>query len=110
VVVATKKRPATPSAIVLQRVSDSRAVGDQRAAYAKWRRGQAAAARRQQELLVTEGARPEVSIAESRAAANAHEQMSGWPSERDGVAAQAIAIVRRRWARVEQRAKRAWKG
>jgi hypothetical protein len=119
VVMAAKKRPAgsggtgrpLPRPVSSQ---PSRAVPitvrDQRTAYARWRRGQAAAARRQQELMVSEGARPEVAIAESRAAANALDQMSGWPSERDGVAAHAIAVVRRRWARVEQRAKHARKG
>jgi hypothetical protein len=80
---------------------------DQRKAFLRWRTGQAAAARRQQELVVMEGARPTASVGESRSAVNALELSSGWPSARDAVSQDAIERVRRRWARVQQRAKRA---
>jgi hypothetical protein len=80
---------------------------DQRTAFLRWRSGQAAAARRQQELVAAEGARPLISVAESRSAANAMEQSLGWPLARDPVSEQAVERVRRRWARVQQRAKRA---
>jgi hypothetical protein len=85
-------------------------MADQRAAFRRWRRGHQAAARRQQQLLAEEGARPDVAIAESRAALNALEQISGFPSDRDPVAEAAIDDVRRRWARVQQQAKRARQG
>lgn len=80
---------------------------DQRQAFLRWRTGQAAAARRQQELVVAEGARPTVSVGESRSALNALESSSGWPAARDPVSQDAIERVRRRWARIQQRAKRA---
>jgi hypothetical protein len=56
---------------------------------------------------MAEGARPQASIGESRSAANAMEESSGWPTVRDPVSEQAVELVRRRWARVQQRAKRA---
>lgn len=80
---------------------------DQRKAFLRWRTGQAAASRRQQELVATEGARPAVSVGESRSALNALDLSSGWPAARDPVSQDAIERVRRRWARVQQRAKRA---
>jgi len=97
----------TVSSRLLTSPRASRYMLDQRTAFLRWRSGQAAAARRQQELVVAEGARPSVSVGESRAAANAMEQSSGWPVARDPVARHAIERVRRRWARVQQRAKRA---
>jgi hypothetical protein len=80
---------------------------DRRTAFLRWRSGQVNAARRQQELLAAEGARPSTSVGESRAAANALEESSGWPAARDPVAQHAVERVRRRWARVQKRAKRA---
>jgi hypothetical protein len=47
------------------------------------------------------------SVGESRSAANAIEQSSGWPTARDPASQEAVERVRRRWARVQQRAKRA---
>jgi hypothetical protein len=83
---------------------------DQRAAFLRWRRGHEAAARRERELLAKAGARPEAAVGESRAALNALDRMSKWPTCRDPVAAHAIAIVRRRWARVQRRARHARQG
>jgi len=78
---------------------------ESREAILRWRAGHEAAARKQRELIAQEGARPEQAIAESLAALNALEAMGQWPGPRDPISEQAVDQVRRRWARVQQRAK-----
>ena len=71
----------------------------------RWRKGQAAAAARQRELLRMEGPRPEQAVAESLAALNALADMGLWPGPRDLVSERAVVEVRSRWARIQRRAR-----
>lgn len=80
---------------------------DTRATIQRWRAGQAAAAVRQRELLAVEGARPEQAVAEALAALNALEALGQWPGPRDAVSEEAVLVVRRRWARIQTRARAA---
>ena len=82
-------------------------MADTRAAIQRWRAGHAAAALRQRELLAAEGARPEQAVAEALAAINALEALGQWPGPRDAVSEQAVEVVRRRWARIQTRARAA---
>jgi hypothetical protein len=81
---------------------------DEAAAIRRWKRGHAVAAQRQRSLLAVEGAQPALAVAESLSALNALETMGMWPAPRDAIAEQAIQQLRRRWARVQHRAKQAW--
>ena len=80
---------------------------DEAAAVRRWRRGQAVAASRQQELSLLEGSQPERAIAESMAALNALAEMGLWPGPRDPGSESEVEEVRRRWARIQRRAKHA---
>lgn len=71
----------------------------------RWRKGQAAAAARQRELMRAEGPRPEQAVAESLAALNALADMGMWPGPRDPVTERGVWEVRRRWARIERHAR-----
>jgi hypothetical protein len=84
-------------------------VTDERTALQRWRRGQTAAAQRQNELASLEGARPEQAIAESLAALNALAEMGLWPGPRDPVSERQVEAVRARWARIQRLSKRAAK-
>ena len=79
----------------------------ERQAVLAWRAGQRAAERRQRELMREEGARPERAVAESLAALNALDEMGLWPGPRDPASEEAIERVRRRWARIQRRARAA---
>ena len=79
----------------------------ERTAVRRWKRGQELAAERRRELLASEGPRPAQAVAESLSAANALEAMALWPAPRDPVSEAAVQQVRRRWARIQQRAKQA---
>jgi hypothetical protein len=79
--------------------------GDEADAVRRWRRGHAVAARRQEELTFLEGNQPERAIAESLAALNALSEMGLWPGPRDPGSELEIDQVRRRWARIQRRAK-----
>jgi hypothetical protein len=81
-------------------------VTDEREALRRWRKGQAAAARRQNELSYLEGPRPEQAVAESLAALNALAEMGLWPGPRDPVGERQVESVRRRWARIERLSKK----
>lgn len=83
------------------------AVSEEREALRRWRRGQVAAAQRQNELSYLEGPRPEQAVAESLAALNALAEMGLWPAPRDPVSERQVEAVRRRWARIERLSKRA---
>jgi hypothetical protein len=78
---------------------------DQAALVMRWRLGHAAAAERQRRLLAEEGPRPAQAVAESLAALNALEAMGLWPGPRDEIAERGVEQVRRRWAKVQKRAK-----
>ena len=79
---------------------------DAATAIRRWRRGQESAAVRQRLLLREEGARPDQAIAEALDALDALHDMGTWPGPRDPVSERAIGRVRRRWTRIEQRARR----
>jgi len=78
---------------------------DQAALVKRWRLGHAVAAERQRRLLAEEGPRPDQAVAESLAALNAMEAMGLWPGPRDEIAERGVERVRRRWAKVQKRAK-----
>jgi hypothetical protein len=82
-------------------------VTQEREALRRWRRGQAAAAQRQNELSSLEGPRPEQAVAESLAALNALAEMGLWPAPRDPVSERQVDVVRQRWARIGHLSKRA---
>jgi hypothetical protein len=82
-------------------------MAETRAAVLRWRAGHEAAARRQRELLAVEGARPEQAVAEALSAINALDAVGQWPQPRDAVSEQAVEVVRRRWARIQTRARAA---
>jgi hypothetical protein len=65
------------------------------------------AAERSRALTAREGPRPTQAVAEALSAAAALEAMGIWPGPRDPVSEAAILEVRRRWARIQQRAKNA---
>jgi hypothetical protein len=68
----------------------------------RWRDGQTRAARRQHQLTAREGARPGQAVAEALSASAAIQA-----TPRDPVAVRGVENVRRRWVRVQQRAKQA---
>jgi hypothetical protein len=80
---------------------------DEAAAVRRWRTGQLRAAERQRVLLAQQGPRPAQAVAESLSVLNAMDDMGMWPMPRDQVSEHAIQQVRRRWARVQHRAKQA---
>ncbi|MCC7536271.1 MAG: hypothetical protein IT379_08660 [Deltaproteobacteria bacterium] len=71
----------------------------------RWRRGQAAAEKRQRELLRARGPRPEQAVAEALDALEALEAMGVWPGPRDPASERAVEEVRARWVRIETRAR-----
>jgi hypothetical protein len=80
---------------------------EEAAAIRRRKRGYEKATQRQHELLAAEGAQPALAVAESLSALNALETMGMWPASRDAISEQGIQQVRRRWARVQHRAKQA---
>ena len=65
------------------------------------------AASRSRELAAREGPRPEQAVAEALSALSALAKMGVWPGPRDPVSEAAVLEVRRRWARIQKRAKQA---
>ncbi len=82
-------------------------VTDEKRAVRAMLRGYRAAELRQLELRAREGPRPEQAVAESLSALNAAKDMGLWPAPRGAVEQSDIERVRRRWARVQNRAKKA---
>jgi hypothetical protein len=80
---------------------------DQATAVQRWKRGQVLAAARSREVTAREGPRPDQAVAEALSAVSALDTMGLWPGSRDPVSEAAVLQVRRRWARIQQRAKRA---
>ena len=73
----------------------------------RWRRGHAAAEARQRELLASRGPEPQQAVAEALSALHALEAMGAWPGPRDAASEADIVIVRRRWAKIQRRAREA---
>lgn len=74
------------------------------------RRGHQAAAARERERMREEGPQPEQAVAEALAALAALAAMGQWPDPRDPVSERAVEEVRRRWARIQHRARQAREG
>jgi hypothetical protein len=72
----------------------------------RWLRGQAAASVRERAVARREGARPEQAVAEALAALNALAAMGLWPGPRDLFSERQVEEVRRRWGRIQRRAKK----
>jgi hypothetical protein len=71
----------------------------------RWRAGQRAAEQRQRELVASEGPRPDQAVTEALAALEALAAMGMWPGPRDPVREEGVELVRRRWAKMGQRAR-----
>ena len=71
----------------------------------RWLAGQRASARLQRTLQAVEGPQPERAVAQSLSALSALEVMGRWPGPRDVVSERAIQEVRRRWVRIQNRAR-----
>jgi hypothetical protein len=82
-------------------------MNDERAAVKRWLAGQRASALLQHCLQAAEGPRPARAVAQSLSALSALEAMGRWPGPRDAVSERAVEEVRRRWARIQQRARAA---
>ena len=78
---------------------------DEKAAVKRWLRGQRAAEERQRRLLVEEGPDPDRAVAESLAMLDVLMEMGMWPGPRDPVSERYVEVVRRRWARIQRRAR-----
>ena len=78
---------------------------DEAARVKRWRLGHAAAAERQRRLMAEEGPRPAQAVAECLSALNALEKMGLWPGPRDEIAERGVEQVRRRWAKIQRRAR-----
>ncbi|MDX2014141.1 MAG: hypothetical protein SFW67_28340 [Myxococcaceae bacterium] len=75
------------------------------AAFARWKKGHEATARRQVELMREEGPQPEQAVAEALSALNVLEERGEWPGPRDPVSERQVQQVRRRWALIQRRAR-----
>jgi hypothetical protein len=82
-------------------------MADTKARILRWRAGHQAAERRQRELLAEEGPNPAQAVAEALDALAVLEAMGQWPSPRDAVSERAVGVVRRRWVRIQNRARAA---
>jgi len=78
---------------------------DERAAVLRWLAGQRASARLQRALQAAEGPQPERAVAQSLSALSALEAMGRWPGPRDALSQRAVEEVRRRWVRIQNRAR-----
>ncbi|HEY2407554.1 MAG TPA: hypothetical protein VGI10_16210 [Polyangiaceae bacterium] len=77
----------------------------ERAHVRRWLRGMRASANLQRALSASEGPKPARAVAHSLSALGALEEMGRWPAPRDAVSERAIEEVRRRWIRIEERAR-----
>jgi hypothetical protein len=82
-----------------------RRMSDERAALERMRRGHRAAAARQRELTVQSGTDPAQAISEALSALALLQAMKLWPGPRDPASERAVVAVRRRWARIQRRAR-----
>ena len=80
-------------------------MSEERAALQRMRRGHQAAAARRLALMERGGPDPARAIAESLSALELLEAMNLWPGPRDPASERAVTDVRRRWARIQRRAR-----
>jgi hypothetical protein len=85
----------------------TREAAQEKAAVRRWLDGQAATALRIRQAAAEEGPNPVQAVAEALSAANALATMGMWPGPRDPASEAAVLEVRRRWARIQRKAKRA---
>jgi len=71
----------------------------------RWRRGMRTAEEIQRQLRAAEGPRPAQAVAECLSALSALDAMGMWPGELDPISKRQVDDVRRRWARIEHRAR-----
>ncbi len=72
----------------------------------RWLDGHAAIALRIRQANAEEGPNPAQAVAEALSAASALATMGMWPGPRDPASEAAVLEVRRRWARIQRKAKR----
>jgi hypothetical protein len=68
------------------------------------------AAERSRQVFAAEGPNPKQAVAEALSAVNALAEMGLWPGPRDPANEAAVIHVRRRWARIQKKAKRGREG
>lgn len=79
----------------------------EKAAVRRWLDGHAATAVRIRQAAADEGPNPAQAVAEALSAATALAAMGVWPGPRDPASEAGVLEVRRRWARIQRKAKRA---
>jgi hypothetical protein len=78
----------------------------EKAAVQRWLQGHAVIAVRSRQSAAEEGPNPTQAVAEALSAATALETMGMWPGPRDPASEAAVLEVRRRWAKIQQKARR----
>lgn len=81
-------------------------VAAEKAAVQRWLQGHAAIAVRIRQAAAEEGPKPTQAVAEALSAATALETMGVWPGPRDPASEVAVLEVRRRWAKIQRKARR----
>lgn len=82
---------------------------NQREAIKRMIRGHAAAEELQRRLRAAEGPNPERAMADALALLDLVESRGAWPGPRDTLAEREVQEVRRRWAKIQKRARTATK-
>jgi len=82
------------------------AIAAEKAAVQRWLQGYAAIAVRIRQAAAAEGPNPTQAVAEALSAATALETMGMWPGPRDPASEAAVLEVRRRWAKIQRKARR----
>lgn len=81
-------------------------IAAEKAAVQRWLQGHAAIAVRIRQAATEEGPNPTQAVAEALSAATALEMMGMWPGPRDPASEAAVLEVRRRWAKIQRKARR----
>lgn len=90
-----RKRAGRPASITAEKT-----------AVRRWLQGHAAIAVRIRQAAAEEGPDPTQAVAEALSAATALETMGMWPGPRDPASEAAVLEVRRRWAKIQRKARR----
>lgn len=80
---------------------------EEKAAVRRWLEGHATTAVRIRQAAAEEGPNPAQAVAEALSAATALAAMGTWPGPRDPASEAGVLEVRRRWAKIQRKAKRA---
>jgi hypothetical protein len=81
-------------------------IAAEKAAVQRWLQGHAAIALRIRQAAAEEGPNPTQAVAEALSAATALETMGMWPGPRDPASEAAVLEVRRRWVKIQRKARR----